>query len=120
MFYILFAITLIGLFTLPFFIKTFLPDYIVGIVPAQLAVISGLFSGLGLSLYTALITIKKFKLLSILLLLKALLFYSMIYFFGLKYSLLYGVSIGLLISETLFFTILVSCALKNLKKIDVK
>ena len=120
MFYILFSITLIGLFTLSFFIKTFLPDYINGIVPAQLAVISGLFSGLGLSLYTALITLKKFKLLSILLLLKALLFYSLIYFFGLKYSLLYGVSIGLLISETLFFAILVSCTFIIFKKIDAK
>ena len=115
LFLILLMITIIGSMILPFFINFFLPSYKEGILPAQLALISGLISGIGLSLYTALLAIKAFKLVSVLIITKALIFYTFIYFFGTIYDLLVGVSIGLLISELLFFILLfLSC--NTLKK----
>lgn len=121
LFVILVGITIIGLVSLPFFINYFLPAYTKGIFPAQLALISGLISGIGLSLYTALLAIKAFKLISILIITKSIIFYSFIYFFGTIYELLTGVSIGLLISELLFFIILFfSCYAIKKRLSDVK
>jgi len=121
LFVILVGITIIGLVSLPFFINYFLPAYIKGIFPAQLALISGLISGIGLSLYTALLAIKAFKLISVLIITKSIIFYSFIYFFGTIFELLTGVSIGLLISEFLFFIILFfSCYAIKKRLSDVK
>src|SRR5690606_23614468 len=101
-FFILFTISFFGVLVLPLFLDTFFPKYIDGLLPAQLALISGLFSGIGVSFYSALNTMKAFGILGKLILFKIVLFYSLIFLFGGLLDVLLGVSVGLLICEVSF------------------
>ncbi len=96
-------IGVLGYLILPFIVSHFFSDYQEGLFTAQLSVVAGVFAA-GSHIYiTSLSSLKAFKTLTILNVLRAFVFYSVIYFCATNYSLLAGIGYGLIVSEIIFF-----------------
>lgn len=110
MFLILIPITTIGYFLIPIFIKSLFPNYIEGTFAAQLATIAGLFSGVSVGFVTSLNTMKAFRHIGLLSIIRAIIFYGIIFIFAINMEVLDGVAYGVLFSEISYFILAVSIA----------
>lgn len=92
----------IGWFLLPWLIHNYFPNYNNGTFAAQLALISGIFSGslIGVNILNSL---KAFKEIGFLTFLKFFLNVILIYSFAISMDPLTGVALGLLISDIIYF-----------------
>ena len=103
---ILTVIAVIGYFIVPHFIAFLFPNYIEGTFAAQLALIAGVFSGASIGFTTSLNTLKAFKHIGALAILRAVLFYGLIFGFAISgNNVLDGVAYGVLVSEFVYFVL---------------
>lgn len=109
-FLILIPITTIGFFIIPWLIESIFPNYIEGVFAAQLAIISGLFSGASIGFVTSLNTMKAFKHIGTLSIARAIVFYGFIFSFAFNMNVLDGVAYGVLCSEIVYFVMAVIIA----------
>ena len=109
-FLILIPITVIGFFLMPWLIASIFPNYTEGVFAAQLATIAGLFSGASIGFATSLNTMKAFKHIGTLSIVRAIVFYGLIFSFAVNMNVLDGVAYGVLFSEIVYFILSVLIA----------
>ncbi len=99
---------LIGWFTIPFFITKYFQNYVPGIFACQMALIAGVLDSAGVGI-NVLNTLKKFKWLTILMVFKLASFWFLMQYFSTLMTPIDGVSVGLVIAQSLYliFSLLV-------------
>ncbi|MGD9992106.1 MAG: oligosaccharide flippase family protein [Salinivirgaceae bacterium] len=106
---ILAPFAIMGWYLMPYVVELFFPKYTDGIEAAQFAIISGVFSAATVG-FVVLSSLKAFKIMYFITTIKIVLNIVFMYLMVAHFPLLLGVSMGLVISDILFFVIgLISC-----------
>jgi len=99
-------VAIIGYFFLPSLIDKFFSNYSESLFAARLALFSGVLSG-SFIIITVFSSLKSWKELTILAVLKVLLYFSLQYFFAMRMIPINGVAVGTLIADLIFLVVLV-------------
>ena len=97
---------ILGYFILPYMFELFFSEYIKSIDAAQLALFSGLFAG-SYIIMNVFLSLKSWTELAFLTVVKVCLYLGLQYYFAIKISPIYGVALGTLIADSIFFVVMV-------------